>query len=263
MNFWKQCFYVFGGLVTRPSHSNTHVPMLSNDMHRHCPAHMHDNDIDVHEKFNITTWDPVVYVAGDSPAPRQGHSAVLHSNLLYIFGGKGAGALHYNDLWTFSLATHKWTQILCPEMSKPRPRAWHSACVSGDHMYMFGGGMCMMNACSHYNDMWMFSFIHRNWTRVYTDISPSARYKHTLVCGGNNAEKKSGVYLFGGHSHSPFITYNDLWMYTSDVHSDRYSDGVGGWWVRGVCVVGVVGIVRVLYRRRRRQALVFSLFLGC
>jgi hypothetical protein len=45
---------------------------------------------------------------------------------------------HYNDTWSFDIATGAWTELSCIGYI-PVPREGHAAAVVDDVMYIFGG----------------------------------------------------------------------------------------------------------------------------
>ena len=53
------------------------------------------------------------------------------------FGGTD-GKYHYNDTWSFSLQTGKWTELQCIGFI-PSPREGHAAAIVGNVIYIFGG----------------------------------------------------------------------------------------------------------------------------
>lgn len=55
----------------------------------------------------------------------------------YRFGGTD-GKYHYNDTWSFSLSTRKWTELQCIGFI-PSAREGHAAAVVGNVIYIFGG----------------------------------------------------------------------------------------------------------------------------
>jgi len=102
--------------------------------------------------YNTThRWTPddgwqLVDTRGTAPRARWTHSAVVHSNGMYVFGGffgyGGSGSSgRLNDLWRLDLDTLQWQEVPLGEGSAPPPavRSHHSATVLRDRMYIFGG----------------------------------------------------------------------------------------------------------------------------
>lgn len=63
-----------------------------------------------------------------------------------------------NQLWRFNLQNHKWEEIQGKIV--PPARVGHSAVVSNDHMYVFGG---TPGDGSKLNDLWQFNFESSQW----------------------------------------------------------------------------------------------------
>ena len=57
--------------------------------------------------------------------------------VLARFGGTD-GKYHYNDTWSFSMQTGKWTELQCIGFI-PSPREGHAAAIVGNVIYIFGG----------------------------------------------------------------------------------------------------------------------------
>ena len=84
------------------------------------------------------------------PAPdgRWGHTMVEHRGVLYMFGGSSPGHA-YAGLWRLDISVSPcvWSPLK-PEGEKPPPRGGHSATVVGDTLYIFGGNITTVRACS-------------------------------------------------------------------------------------------------------------------
>ena len=90
-----------------------------------------------------------------APAPQQlanaprlvGHSAVLHSDHLYLFGGMMANATNPEyRTFAFNTQTLVWTEIAIVGEDKPLGRMWHSAYEDSgtqtSQMVVYGGLNC-------------------------------------------------------------------------------------------------------------------------
>lgn len=62
---------------------------------------------------------------------------MLNHPLLFSFGGTD-GQYHYNDTWSFDIATRKWSELQCIGFI-PSPREGHAAALVDDVVYVFGG----------------------------------------------------------------------------------------------------------------------------
>lgn len=63
-------------------------------------------------EFNIAnrTWKKIEF-NGETPKPRQGHSALLIGDNIYIFGGKIANVFEINEFWKFDLLKSRFELI--------------------------------------------------------------------------------------------------------------------------------------------------------
>lgn len=57
--------------------------------------------------------------------------------MLFSFGGTD-GQFHYNDTWSFDVATRTWKELNCIGFI-PAAREGHAAALVDDVMYVFGG----------------------------------------------------------------------------------------------------------------------------
>lgn len=89
--------------------------------------------------------------SGTPPSPRGGHTAVVHKDMLYAFGGK-SGRSPFNDLCGFSFETSTWTAIRLSAPA-PAPRCAHVCVVQDSSLYVFGGydGRRYFDDCFEYN----------------------------------------------------------------------------------------------------------------
>lgn len=73
------------------------------------------------------------------PSPRESHSAALYGNFIVIFGGMN-GKQRLNDTWMFDINTHLFDKAKCfTDCCTPVGRSLHTATISSDSMYVFGG----------------------------------------------------------------------------------------------------------------------------
>eukprot|EP00667_Euglena_gracilis_P032884 EG_transcript_51856 len=83
------------------------------------------------------------------PPARYHHTAVLHGEELWVFGGTTSmkEMRLLNDLWVFSLSTRQWRPVQVAAPILPSPRFGHTAVVHGGKMNVFGGhdGMRSLN----------------------------------------------------------------------------------------------------------------------
>lgn len=101
------------------------------------------------------SWNQVK-TRGDIVKPRDEHTAVLDetNSSMIVFGGFEEGE-RTNDTVVYNLKTNIWSKIKLSENSKkPCARSGHSACISGNFMYVFGG---KSDNSVKLNDLWSFN----------------------------------------------------------------------------------------------------------
>ncbi|KAG9349104.1 hypothetical protein JZ751_029424 [Albula glossodonta] len=128
--------------------------------------------------FDTGTWSLQSPRHGETgPGPRHGHSAMTHTDCMYLFGGL-TGLREQGDFWKWSFSTHSWTSI--KSLSGPSKLVGHSAVVYKDSMLLFGGGGTQS---SPRNNVWRFSFLTQSWERLaaLTDSSPPCKSHHCSV----------------------------------------------------------------------------------
>ncbi|XP_074103162.1 uncharacterized protein LOC141530146 isoform X1 [Cotesia typhae] len=93
------------------------------------------------------------------PAPRHKHSAVLHCDAMFIYGGM-TDLQERNDCWKWDVKSASWSLL----KSKPGPGALHghAACRLPSCMLIFGGE----SNGSATNDLWRFHFATETWERL-------------------------------------------------------------------------------------------------
>lgn len=97
------------------------------------------------EWFNdMWRFDPVtrswqlLNCSGFVPQPREGHSASLVGDVIYVFGGRDVDGNDLGDLSAFKISSSRWFtfQNMGPG---PSPRSGHALCSVGKKIYVIGG----------------------------------------------------------------------------------------------------------------------------
>ena len=141
-------------------------------------------------KFNIATsvWTNVGYT-GTFPA-REGHSATLYNNLIYVIGGNYGSSSNKNDVLTFNIATSTWTNIVYSGTFSAR---WaHTATLYNDVIYVTGGRIG--TGTSNYNDVLIFILATNTWVTISPIGSYTPRGAHNAVLYNNAIYFMDGVY---------------------------------------------------------------------
>ena len=157
------------------------------------------------------------------PTPRFGHTAVVHEDVMVVFGGRDGKC--NDDLWTYNFLTKTWRHMTTSSANGngPKPRAGHTAVVMDGKMLMFGGvaeSSAGMHSC-WLNDLWSLDLTTFKWSiqRSKGSRLPGSRKGHTAVT------HKHSMFVFGGGQDDMSLN-NDLWEYnsaTSKWVSRRYS----------------------------------------
>ena len=146
------------------------------------------------------TWE-LPALKGTPPPGRSGHTATegLVDGELLLFGGGGDGT-YFNDLWRFDCQGLKWNTATV-EGSTPEPRAYHTAVIVGQRLFIFGGwnGDAFINDLSileAHGDAEDCRFAWKSATA--TGVAPGPRAYHTA------ATLDSRLIIFGGWGAQDF-----------------------------------------------------------
>ncbi|GLH07303.1 hypothetical protein R5R35_003214 [Gryllus longicercus] len=116
--------YIFGG------RGDLNGPFHSQEEH-YCPDIMYLDTI-------TGRWHRPA-TSGRVPVGRRSHSAFVHREYLYVFGGyNGLWDEHYNDLHRFSPERNEW-ELVQTLGTSPSPRRRQSCLVVGEKVFLFGG----------------------------------------------------------------------------------------------------------------------------
>ena len=127
--------------------------------------------------FKDKVWNELETI--NPPPARNGHSAHLIGDKMYIFGGSATDSIYFQDIYCLHLGLdvdldldldldvdldplptwHKIEIVGDP----PPPRNWHSALNTQDNIYIFGG-YCYKGSEIYYNDTWSYDLLHSQWT---------------------------------------------------------------------------------------------------
>ncbi|KAF8745108.1 hypothetical protein AX14_010575 [Amanita brunnescens Koide BX004] len=159
-------------------------------------------------------WEPQEPSTPERPAQRTGHICVAHDNHLIIFGGTD-GQYHYNDTWSYDIATRKWTELQCIGFI-PLAREGHAAAVVDDVIYIFGGrGVDGKDL----NDLAAFKISNYRWYMFQNmGPSPSGRSGHAMAAAGTK------VHVLGGESFSPSKGEDASTFHVLDTKHIKYPD---------------------------------------
>eukprot|EP00928_Gymnodinium_smaydae_P008896 TRINITY_DN1327_c0_g2_i2.p1 TRINITY_DN1327_c0_g2~~TRINITY_DN1327_c0_g2_i2.p1 ORF type:complete len:504 (-),score=110.69 TRINITY_DN1327_c0_g2_i2:52-1563(-) len=145
----------------------------------------------------------IVPVKGSVPKARYRTSAVAYRHRMLVVGGHD-GAKHLNDFYQFDFDSLEWSLVdIQGSAPPPSPRDSHSAVISGDSLYLFGG-----STGGAKNDLHSYNFKTRRWKEVCESgrdsVIPCPRFCHTC-----NVYDQS-LYIFGGYDGQQRL--NDFWQ---------------------------------------------------
>ena len=141
--------------------------------------------------FNLETHKWALIEPADArapcPKPRAGHSAILHNNCMYVFGGKDDDNGKLNDLWKFDLAANSWTNIETATGTPPMARAGHTANVYEGKIFIFGG---IFEVTKELNDCHMYDIENNRWICIFDEKNEdgaSIQSPTKIMAMGNNS----------------------------------------------------------------------------
>uniref|UniRef100_A0A0N4Z0E1 Kelch motif family protein n=1 Tax=Parastrongyloides trichosuri TaxID=131310 RepID=A0A0N4Z0E1_PARTI len=161
-------------------------------------------------KNNI--WE-VVNTTGRIPPARDGHTAVVWKDKMYIFGGfEEHHQVFSQDVFVFDFITNVWAEVK-PTGKKPAWRDFHTASVINGKMYIFGGrcdemGMFISNKDVYTNEVYVLDLEEYNWkTLPRKGDGPSGRRSHSSWV------MDDCLYIFGGYYGPTNTHFDDLYKF--------------------------------------------------
>jgi len=187
---YKEKFYLWGG---RNDHSGACNRLFTFDPKTH-------------------RWSIVSVHGYLIPSARDGHSACLIHDRMYIFGGfEDDNQQFSNELYYFDFLTSSWHYHSVPSGSEvPQWRDFHSATNLNNSMYVFGGrydhiGPLRTPQNIYDNRLYVFHPKHQSWSLVPAKGQiPCGRRSHSAFVYQNK------LYIFGGYNNVMGDHFNDL-----------------------------------------------------
>ena len=160
-------------------------------------------------RFNINkqTWT-LFEVSGNASRPcyLEGHSLLHYDNNLFMFGGETSlASTDEVPLWKFDLLLHQWSKLKCNGCT-PVGRREHVAVLYHENMLVHGGYIDLKGPS---DELWKYDFVKNSWKllKSCTDLSPSARYKHSGVMF------KELLWISGGLMGVTDRNVNQVWIW--------------------------------------------------
>ncbi|KAK9496535.1 hypothetical protein O3M35_013195 [Rhynocoris fuscipes] len=158
--------------------------------------------------FN-TEWEYINQTFQNNITKRYSHSACVHENSMYVFGGCTSTSTTFNDLWKLDLSTRRWQRLLT--MGRyPSPKAYASLVYYKSNLILFGGWTHpspypLYQAWRTFNELHVYSIDENYWDRVNNSThSPLPMAGHTATVHKDNMIIFGGLQEFKGGS-------NDVW----------------------------------------------------
>eukprot|EP00029_Vermamoeba_vermiformis_P007131 TRINITY_DN2995_c0_g1_i2.p1 TRINITY_DN2995_c0_g1~~TRINITY_DN2995_c0_g1_i2.p1 ORF type:complete len:1358 (-),score=306.87 TRINITY_DN2995_c0_g1_i2:93-4166(-) len=114
-------------------------------------------------------WEEIKPQEGFVPPHMAYHSCSVVEDKLYVFGGTAAGEKYFNHFFEVTVSdldfTAHWTPIVL-KGEAPEPRAYHSATVVDDKIYIFGGMTTNGLYSTYFDDMYLIDPVTRTSEKV-------------------------------------------------------------------------------------------------
>ncbi|CAK1546692.1 unnamed protein product [Leptosia nina] len=153
-------------------------------------------------------------VTGVMPNGKDGHSACIIGNKMYIFGGFDYLTDQYtNNMHYLNLDTMDWSYVHA-KGTPPLGRDFHTALAYGDRMYIFGGRADFSRPHIIENEIYCdnvyyFNTTTETWVMLNTSgISPDGRRSHSGWIYNDF------MYIFGGYNEKTKVHYNDVYRFS-------------------------------------------------
>ncbi|GAV00708.1 hypothetical protein RvY_11518-2 [Ramazzottius varieornatus] len=171
-----------------------------------------------------TTWArPKMH--GRCPDKRDGHSAAILEDTMYIFGGFEETRDRFSSaIFAYHILYSTWNTIrLAPGSPQPMPRDFTTMVPLEDKLYVWGGRGDLDEDGQHTgiekydNFLWRFDPRACTWTQVETlnGVAPPSRRSHTSFV------RRGKFYIFGGYDGTDH--FNDMWMFDPRASEAKWS----------------------------------------
>uniref|UniRef100_A0A1I7UWE9 Kelch domain-containing protein 3-like n=1 Tax=Caenorhabditis tropicalis TaxID=1561998 RepID=A0A1I7UWE9_9PELO len=178
-------------------------------------------------------YDPVknlwrkVKVDGFIPPSRDGHTAVVWNNQMFVFGGFEEDMQRFSqETYVFNFSTSTWRELHTTD-SPPLWRDFHTASVINGIMYIFGG---RSDHQGQVGDEHLFHSTHDLYdaTLMALNLSTGVWSKPTVEDNGTRPGGRRShstwvfddkMFMFGGYLGTRNVHYNELYCYNPESSS--------------------------------------------
>lgn len=181
---YKDFLYVFGGELSFCNHDE--IPLW---------------------KLNIVTkeWRKLNKAAsGQSPKGLRGHTATVHQENMYIYGGYQELKGSSGDVWVFHFETETWSklcQVAPLDGLLPPGRHHHSAVLHDSNIWVYGG-LTGLTESSHFNRI---DLVTRQWRAIRNRGGPGCLHSHVAV------KFRNAMLLVGGSRDGTVV--QQIWRF--------------------------------------------------
>jgi hypothetical protein len=136
--------------------------------------------MDISDQAEEYAWVRLSNQCEGQPIKLKSHSAVVHKDILYLFGGEITPINSSNLIFAYDIPQAKWQKIR-PNLDVPKVDS-HSAVVFEDKMLVYGG--YIPEKATYLTDMYAFDFNGKTWEVYYQggkDSEPEGRSDFDMV----------------------------------------------------------------------------------
>ncbi|KAG7306015.1 hypothetical protein JYU34_008586 [Plutella xylostella] len=178
--------------------------------------------------FDVKTleWN-IPDVTGMVPYAKDGHSACVIKNKMYIFGGFEYLSDQYSqEVHCLDLDTMVWT-LVSAKGTPPSHRDFHSAVALGERMYVFGGRGDLNSPYDSHEELYCpqvhyLDTVKEEWVALTPRGTwPEGRRSHSAWV------RDGYMYIFGGFNGNSKNHFNDLYRYSAKDNSWEYIEVKG------------------------------------
>ncbi|XP_056648886.1 F-box only protein 42 [Diorhabda carinulata] len=144
---------------------------------------------------------------------RYSHTAVVHDNSMFVFGGCTCAMTTFNDLWRLDLTKRRWIRPLATG-TYPSPKACSSMIQYKDKLILFGGwayppSYPLYQSWHLFNELHLYDIVANRWNSVTAINTPPPVAGHSVSIIGD------WMILFGGLQKPCNAVHceksNDIW----------------------------------------------------
>lgn len=146
----------------------------------------------------------LVETTGDRVVARQGHSAVVYKNSMYIYGGISREG-RVPHLARFDFLKNKWTSVV--GKNEPAPTDGHAAVVYGNAMIKFGGQKARGE---NTNETYEFNFENDTWSLLCNGEQKYAPQPRKYI---PSVLFRGALWVFGGELSSMTMSFSLFEMF--------------------------------------------------